>query len=521
MILCIMLLAATGMATAGGVTNSKQKRAWELERVSRALIREEGGATLRGDLTLDGKPVERAYAGPVTLNCTRKPALDGTGAWEVRYNHDYGYPTESIIYLMCKDWSSEYSVLYYKEYSYAISSATSCRIVSGGDYQMVVYAYFPNVGGYYTATYTFSINDDAAHTSLQEKVNAVAASCKASTAWKTAVNLHDWLVKHVYYDLNYEYYGADMILRGYGVCDGYSKAYCMLCKAAGITVARVTGDAGGSHAWNAIRLGGSWYYVDPTWDDPAGSTSAASGQETHTYFCLNEELMGLDHYSFEWAGMSKQKCTALKCNYYVHEKDWNGIGNRTRTSSGTMTTYSALIAGQIAGNRGGNSVAWGDFYYVTSSSGWNTDYSNEEIRRGWTLLAYAMSKEPMTIAGFGDIQIEVTCSPDHRSFIYVVKGYDVEETGTLTLPKKLKTIGKEAFRAADASTVVIPNGCTKIGAYAFAYSNVRQVHIPDSVTSIDKTAFAGCSQVMIFCSGKEGAVKSFATQNNMLWTYEP
>lgn len=59
------------------------------------------------------------------------------------------------------------------------------------------------------------------------------------------------------------------ILSGSGVCDDYSKLYRMLSDAAGLTCATEEGktEEGIPHAWNVVRIDGTWYHVDATWAD--------------------------------------------------------------------------------------------------------------------------------------------------------------------------------------------------------------------------------------------------------------
>lgn len=48
------------------------------------------------------------------------------------------------------------------------------------------------------------------------------------------------------------------------VCEGYSKAFQYLCELSGIECYSVTGNAGGDHMWNIVKLDGTYYLVDLT-----------------------------------------------------------------------------------------------------------------------------------------------------------------------------------------------------------------------------------------------------------------
>lgn len=122
--------------------------------------------------------------------------------------------------------------------------------------------------------------------------------------------IHDWLVKNVAYDLDVAsefqadgsfstrrpFNATGALLDGSAVCDGYVKAFLLLCQKAGISCLRVTGKGSGSsdvplsedHSWNLARLEGQWYAVDVTWDDPLwnNGTSDYPGGENmrHTFF---------------------------------------------------------------------------------------------------------------------------------------------------------------------------------------------------------------------------------------------
>lgn len=52
------------------------------------------------------------------------------------------------------------------------------------------------------------------------------------------------------------------------VCDGYARVYQWMLLCLGIDSYEVVGEANGEcHAWNKVRLEGSWYNVDACWDD--------------------------------------------------------------------------------------------------------------------------------------------------------------------------------------------------------------------------------------------------------------
>jgi len=55
-----------------------------------------------------------------------------------------------------------------------------------------------------------------------------------------------------------------------------------------------SGDWGG-HAWNAVKIDGAWYQIDPTFNDPKDNPS---GQISHFYFGQTDEVMSANH---RWA----------------------------------------------------------------------------------------------------------------------------------------------------------------------------------------------------------------------------
>lgn len=147
----------------------------------------------------------------------------------------------------------------------------------------------------------YSTADEADSQTVVGKVNSIVSELitDGMSDYSRAKVLHDWIIYNANYDYTFTHYdAAGVLLHGTGVCDSYARAYLMLCTAAGLECLYVSGTAGtdedtttwGNHGWNLVKLGGSWYHVDCTWDDPN-----EGGYERHTYFSVDDETMAKDH----------------------------------------------------------------------------------------------------------------------------------------------------------------------------------------------------------------------------------
>jgi len=79
------------------------------------------------------------------------------------------------------------------------------------------------------------------------------------------------------------------------VCEGYARAFQVLCRRAGIPCVLVDGKIRGEdHMWNYVQLQGGWYAVDVTWNDPlikSGGFGKMSGKENRDYFLVGAETL--------------------------------------------------------------------------------------------------------------------------------------------------------------------------------------------------------------------------------------
>ena len=137
---------------------------------------------------------------------------------------------------------------------------------------------------------------------LYKKVVSISKQCKTDSEYNTVKNIHDYLVLNIAYSPNIYAEGVhtlrNAIIKGSCVCDGYSKAFRFLCKAAGIDCIIVIGTAKNSsgrvdsHAWNKVKIDGNWYSMDVTWDDP---TPDEPGRIKYNYFLLTDADIETNH----------------------------------------------------------------------------------------------------------------------------------------------------------------------------------------------------------------------------------
>ncbi len=176
---------------------------------------------------------------------------------------------------------------------------------------------------------------------LEAKVDYVLSYVVHSgmTEFQKAKAIHDYLVLHTRYDIDNYYndtipplsgsaYG--ILVLGTGVCDGYAKAYLLLTRRAGLHTVKVTGNVDrGLHAWNIIRINGSYYQVDVTWDDPVPD----SGGLRHKYFLISDSAMGQDH---RWDTSQYPACPST---YYPPKKVPSSTYTQSSDSRTSMSTY--------------------------------------------------------------------------------------------------------------------------------------------------------------------------------------
>ncbi|MDO4976662.1 MAG: leucine-rich repeat protein [Eubacteriales bacterium] len=92
--------------------------------------------------------------------------------------------------------------------------------------------------------------------------------------------------------------------KGVAVCDGYTKAFNTIMSHYKIPCKKIVGKAKsfgswGSHAWSKVKVGGKWYYVDTTWNDPIYEAYYSSRHTKHyssqLYLLVSASYLRKDH----------------------------------------------------------------------------------------------------------------------------------------------------------------------------------------------------------------------------------
>lgn len=170
-------------------------------------------------------------------------------------------------------------------------------------------SYTPYVNGYGRVVagqlripaYTYAIKPDQyekCKRELDEAADrALATVVGVDDEVEVAKRLHDYIVNTCEYDMEARAAGGktprartayDVLVRHSAVCEGYVMGYRYLLSLAGIVSEEVVSDKM-NHCWSYVLIGGNWYHVDVTHDDPhyEGGRPPA-GYVSHKFFLLSD-----------------------------------------------------------------------------------------------------------------------------------------------------------------------------------------------------------------------------------------
>lgn len=167
------------------------------------------------------------------------------------------------------------------------------------------YRYYEN-GGPVTVTPGLLVSLDQVP-AMRDEIESVASSFVSSIPagaddYTKAKMAYEYVIGTTDYDVTADHnQNIQSVLLGHvSVCAGYARAYQYLLQKCGVYCSFVEGtipSSGEDHAWNIVRINGTYTYVDTTWGDPTylGLNNGDVGIVYDYLGLTTEELLRDDH----------------------------------------------------------------------------------------------------------------------------------------------------------------------------------------------------------------------------------
>ena len=271
---------------------------------------------------------------------------DGTWNNHLAGNEEYQRLTRAVVQQAYDAFIYDYPEAFWLgSCSYTVSYQPSSNAYKNGE---PVVCYLRSIKVKPNERYA-GAGDPAEIAAFQQAVEQTAAEIKETLSdqpdrYEQVLAIHDYLCTHVSYKENsYAHTAAGVFLKNREVvCEGYAKAFKILCGRFGIPAVLIPGGALKSngtregHMWNYVQMeDGFWYMLDTTWDDQktyisrkyflsggeekgfTGNTIAVERQELYTNFSKSEYSV-----NFALPVLSDQGYSARHSSANPHAHSW-------------------------------------------------------------------------------------------------------------------------------------------------------------------------------------------------------
>lgn len=180
---------------------------------------------------------------------------------------------------------------------------------------------------------TYSVdreNAESRYEAIETAADEILSGLDANADQYTKVKyVYDTIIRNTDYELsapdNQNIYSV--FVNHLSVCQGYAKATQYLLNRLGVECTLVLGtvDTGEGHAWNLVKIDGSYYYVDTTWGDASYRIKDSMAESGVTMPEINYDYLNvttaelLKTHTLTEGGGPMPACVATEANYYSRE----------------------------------------------------------------------------------------------------------------------------------------------------------------------------------------------------------
>lgn len=262
------------------------------------------------------------------------------------------------------------------------------------EYSHVVNSYTPTYSGGKLISVKLSYRNTASQeaervSALRSYANKAIDATAGMSDYQKAKYLHDYLILGTQYDADgvspSSTYGAIVDKRA--TCFGYGKAMFYLLSKSGLDTVFVTGIGDqAKHYWVKVKLDGTWYNVDPTWDDPTGRSDPK--YISYDYFLITDSEISNGHARvYDQPFFSMPSATSTSYN-------WHRVNDRYATSYDEA--ISLLKSGAVTSARNGSA-----YVYLKCSSASVYSQVKEELNASASPLMQEILKYARNQSGAG------------------------------------------------------------------------------------------------------------------------
>lgn len=392
-------------------------------------------------------------------------------------------------------------------------------------------------------TYRYSGTDLQNRIAAYEKsVNEIVEDAKkADTLIGRMLRANEYFCTHFEYDKGYQIYSADLLFsQKKGVCQAYMLGYKAVLDRLGVTSIAVPSNPL-NHIWNLVKLDGSWYHIDPTWNDPlVNNADVPLGAFHHNFLRSDAGMRATDHTTWDPIPYSATSTKYDDAFWIDNSTPLTVLGSTVYYTTFDQNSWKATVRSHDFGTGASSSLysysptfynSWGlpccanDYrvYFAIGHEVYSVDKNGEKLRLEYTLdktnrKVYRMTMEGSLLTMFistsdpatGDVitvDLTIPFTIDLPDGIAMTPGETLAMPMTFTPePKDPPILAHASSRpeivSVDANgvlTAIAPGTATVMTAYSEDYYDTTTVTVccenticlPSAVKEISDEAFTG------------------------------